>query len=272
MNPGCYTKRKKIMVLGIIWVAFQVALLAHSELRGLGDNFAPHRDLSTVEATLFGGSPPAWLQTHAPDSLRYWLDFGGFMNHAFWFAFPLILGFAVTRKAPHQLGPYFLWIVTVSVLADLVFVVIPVSPPWMHEGVARTLTDRSFGHYVNVDDNQFAAFPSMHAALPATLGFFFLLRTPEARKLAWLSFGYALSVGISVVYLGEHWLLDVLGGYALACVTAFLLWHPGLLRLYSKLPGDPMGRMERINRGLMPAPEAPEVIPFPTPEAVPEAA
>lgn len=79
------------------------------------------------------------------------------------------------------------------------------------------------GHYGG------GAFPSGHATV--TVAFYAMLAlvlsrgaSPGRRSLAWLGAALvALIVGASRVYLGAHWLTDVLGGYALGATWVALL-------------------------------------------------
>ncbi len=99
------------------------------------------------------------------------------------------------------------------------FVLIPVEPPWMLPEVERTLSDRVTG-FVNVDPNQVAAFPSLHVGLPAALAL-------QARAVGMRRWSQALLVftgltAFSVVHLGEHYVIDTLGGLALAWLVVRL--------------------------------------------------
>jgi len=90
------------------------------------------------------------------------------------------------------------------------------------EAIVRGAVDRArppaelwIGHYSG------AAFPSGHAAQAvAFYGVLALIassgRAPRQRALLWSAAAVlALVVGASRLYLGAHWLTDVLGGYAL---------------------------------------------------------
>jgi membrane-associated phospholipid phosphatase len=247
-----------------------VFLALHGAVRGAGDEiFKPH-DISRLETGIFRTSPPAWLQEHIQSHDLKWLDAACFGAYTFWFVLPVIMAFAITRKEPKQLVPFFTWIAVLTVMTDCVFLALPVSPPWMHPGVSRVLVVRAFTNYTTVDNNQFAAFPSLHAGLPMLMAAFFWFRLPEARKLAWLCAVFGVVVSFSVIYLGEHWLLDVFGGWAFAALASWLCLSPAVRKLLSRLPFDVVGSAERVNRRVFgpedvaaPPPSPPESLPLP---------
>lgn len=85
---------------------------------------------------------------------------------------------------------------------------------------------------------------------------------------------YSLVVGLAVVYLGEHWVVDVLAGYAFAGLAAWLCVSPRVRRMYSGIPGDPVRRLSQLNDricGPIAPPEA-EPTAHPEPETLPRAA
>jgi membrane-associated phospholipid phosphatase len=107
---------------------------------------------------------------------------------------------------------------------------IPTAPPWYAaetgrlEPVRRIMVEAGEKFwkrmwrplYDGLEGNPFAAMPSLHfgtsvmaARLLAEVG-----RGPGA-----LGWSYALTLGFGLVYLGEHYLVDLLGGYALAEVV-----------------------------------------------------
>ena len=63
------------------------------------------------------------------------------------------------------------------------------------------------------DTNPIAAMPSLHAAFPALCAF---IAAYHLRWRAWPFFAYALCVDFAIMYLGEHYAVDVLAGIALA--------------------------------------------------------
>src|SRR5256885_9387375 len=66
--------------------------------------------------------------------------------------------------------------------------------------------------------SQSAAMPSLHAAYPF-LGALFALRLWGRR--AWPALAYTAGVWLSIVYLGEHYIVDIIGGAVFALAAFF---------------------------------------------------
>ena len=150
------------------------------------------------------------------------------------FFFPLCIGFYLwTRRSPGFRELLYADI-AVSVLASITQVMAPTAPPWLaaehglapgvHDVLRAALSDvglpelarfKGDGHAYNV----VAAFPSIHAAFPV-LGLLVALRY---RVPMWLLVAQVLqlaAVWFVIVYTGEHYVVDVVGGalYAFASI------------------------------------------------------
>jgi membrane-associated phospholipid phosphatase len=73
--------------------------------------------------------------------------------------------------------------------------------------------------------NPVAAMPSLHAAIPMMLALFFWPRVRAWLRVVLLA--YAVAMGFTLVYAGEHYVIDVLVGwvYAALAVAAVSRFH-----------------------------------------------
>jgi membrane-associated phospholipid phosphatase len=108
-----------------------------------------------------------------------------------------------------------------GLLGMIVFVTYPLAPPRLaHDGVVDTITQDNGAYRVlqpTQFTNQFAAMPSLHAGWDLLVG----IAIVTAATTTWLkTIGYLLPVlmTVSVVVTGNHYLLDVVAGIALALV------------------------------------------------------
>lgn len=238
-------------VLGL-WLLWGAGLILQMLVRGVADGHVEPTNLRPIEASLFGRAPTDLAQEHVVSIHDYGFYAFGYLNHSIWFFVPHFMALALTLKRRELLGEFFAWIILSTLLVSVIFLVFPVMPPWMDGNSKRILLDGFPSDFVNADTNPVAAFPSMHASIPALMGLFFWYRCREdGRPLAWLCFGYAATVGISVVYLGEHWVLDVIGGYAFALMVAGAFVSGTVRRITRVIPRDPVGWMIRTNERLL---------------------
>ena len=74
--------------------------------------------------------------------------------------------------------------------------------------------------YSHLNPNQFAAFPSLHAAFPALAAVYAWNRY---RLLAVGLIFWTAAVLLSIVYLGEHYVVDALDGFVYVAVATVLV-------------------------------------------------
>ena len=154
-----------------------------------------------------------------------------YLSHFF---FPLCLGFYLWARRSPGFRELLYADIAVSVLASITQVMAPTAPPWLaaqhglapgiHDVLRTALSDvglpelarfKGDAHAYNV----VAAFPSIHAAFPV-LG---LLVAVRYRVPMWLLVAQALQlvmVWFVIIYTGEHYVIDVVGGvlYAFAAI------------------------------------------------------
>ena len=87
--------------------------------------------------------------------------------------------------------------------------------------------------YARTDPAPLEAMPAMHVAVPMLEAL--VLMAVWRRRASWLVLLYPATVGVGVLYLGEHYVVDVIVAVALAVVSfavgeAVQSWPPPRLR------------------------------------------
>lgn len=159
-----------------------------------------------------------------------WLDRAMVLVHGLHFVFFLFFGLAVWHARRASFWMYRRSMLVVMGVGALAYLVVPTAPPWMSAengylpAIVRVGADVYNSHVPELmaayDTNPVAAMPSLHFAFPA-------LCTLLAFRLFGWRWGavmvvYTLTVGFSVVYLGDHYVVDLLAGGMVATVAAAL--------------------------------------------------
>ncbi len=208
------------------WLPFITVFLSYEAMYGAVGVVAAHNLHSgphNLELYLFSGIPSIILQ----QSIRLpVLDYAGAFFYSLHFFAPTIFAFILYRESPKDYWKYTIAFGVLSYSALMTFLIYPVAPPWIAvPGVDRILTgsvDASLGLpvYKTVFDflspNQYAAFPSMHSALPLLISLF-AIKIWRSKAIPVLIF--PIGVWFSAVYLGEHYVIDVLGGITYAVIA-----------------------------------------------------
>jgi membrane-associated phospholipid phosphatase len=134
----------------------------------------------------------------------------------------------------------------------LISFVVPTAPPWLAAqhgdttGVHRVFQEMVNGLQSNaysagataVGQNDVAAMPSLHMGITVAIALF---AWHIDRRLGLLGAVYAFAMGFSLVFLGEHYVTDVVAGAAFAAgawVLALRMWHTRLRNETSGFAGD----------------------------------
>lgn len=223
------------------WLPFFVAVATYDLLRGLADEwFAAHTlPLLYFDQWLFlGHVPTVWLQEHFFDAsrLRVWdyVLYAVYLSH---FVVPLaVAGVLWVRNRP-GFRSFVARLLSLSYAAFVTYAVYPAVPPWLASAngdLAPTVRTQhvvwnelgfgsaaaSFLESGNGVVNDVAAVPSLHAAFPMLILLFFWSRA--GRWVRALLVSYVVAMGLALVYGGEHWVLDVLLGWAYAGVVIYV--------------------------------------------------
>lgn len=229
------------------WIPFLFILIAYDFLRGFSDNLNSRvhiNELIIWEKTIFGFIPTQALQEkffHL-GSLQ-WYDYVATVFYFLHFALPLAFGYLLWLKSRARFRQFVLVLLLMSYAAWISFLAYPAAPPWYahDKGYLPEITkilDQTLAVfpekitlptvYHQLNPNQVAAIPSMHAGY-STLVFLFSLSLWGLRALVFLP--YVLAVFLSIIYLGEHYGVDLLLGIGYAVGFFFL----GKLVLFKKI-------------------------------------
>lgn len=228
-----------IITYASIWVGFNV-------LRARGDG-TPWADptlglIPDLEARIFGGTlPSAILQDRYFALPLEWPEYVWAAVYLSFFMVPHLVAVLLLWRCRPQFWHYLVALAFLFALALVGFYAIPTAPPWL---VTEVVPEKDFAHIVRVasviasqldlpvelyhrglrgsvvvsqvriEPNPMAAMPSIHFAATALL-IFPALRLH--RGLGLIALAYTLLMGVALVYLGEHYILDlVVGGLFVA--------------------------------------------------------
>jgi PAP2 superfamily len=222
------------------WLPFFGLLVAYDYLRGAVSvqpwqaHVAPQ---IAVDTALFGGTAPTvWLQQHlwTPGHF-HWYDYGVWGVYMTHFFVVWIVAAVLWRVARHRFRRYAFVTVALTVAAFLTYWLYPAQPPWLaaHGGTLPAvdrIVPQVWGQlgvptiqsaYENSGFvNTVAAMPSLHAAYPFMLMLFFW---PAGRLVRVLLGAYTLAMAFTLVYGGEHFVVDIVAGWAMALAAHALV-------------------------------------------------
>jgi hypothetical protein len=251
------------------WVPFIGLFLAYELMRGYADDLggAIHSaDVLGLERALFGGALPTEVlqrALHPAAGVDPWA-IGATVFYFLHFPLPLAVGFLLWVRHRRTYYDFVAALILVSMAGFATYLVLPVAPPWWAADhglipgpsgapAITYLKQQAFddlgrmlgfaGNYLytytiyDINPNQVAAFPSLHAGYPF-LAFLFARRA--FGKAGWLMLVYAACVWFSVVYLADHYVVDILAGLAYAFVAYAAVVHaPGWFRRVVDRAADP---------------------------------
>ena len=243
------------------WIPFLALFFAYELMRGYADRFGLPihvTDVISIEKIIgLGGLPTVWLQgmlhqggLASQDNLAT-ISEGFYFLH---FPLPLAIGFLLLLHQRRIYYDYVAALIVLSMAAFATYLLLPVAPPWWaaqpppdahtgaavapyitgvlrlsHTGFEGLKSFFGFGDYFfsytsvyGISPNDVAAFPSLHAAYPF-LAFLFARRA--FGRTGWLMLAYCACVWFAIVYLGEHWVFDIVGGVVYASTAYFVVLH-----------------------------------------------
>lgn len=261
------TGKARYFVAGI--VPYASAWFIFSFLRSFADETLFAKTLNTqvvaFERWIFNGEiPTIRLQAafYTTGDIKLWDYYFTFVHWSYFIvphALALWIWWRSKRDFQHYLGA-----MTMTLFLGLViYLLIPTNPPWMApevidspvapvvqrimEPIAMELGGGLYqaGYKIVGESNPIAAMPSMHFGVT-----FLLVWVARGRGFKWeiLAWIYALSMGAALVYMGEHYVIDIIVGgmvttYAWYTTKAwFARYHRDPVPF--SIPGNPPGAPE----------------------------
>lgn len=213
------------------WALYTIAFVVFAHLRTLADEAGlgvHYSYVAEIDGALFGEVPSLWLQRHlyVPGTLGA-VDVAAVAVYASYFLVPHLVAFGLWRRNLDAFRRYAIQIVATCYAGLAVAFAAPTAPPWLAGQVgelpyvARVVKDvvSDDAHrrgYEIVGANPVAAMPSLHMALTVVIVFAAWRLSRAAGIVAGV---YAVAMGLSLVYLGEHYVVDIAAGALTAGVV-----------------------------------------------------
>jgi hypothetical protein len=224
------------------WLPFLLLFFAYEAMRGFAakTGFPPH-DLSGLERAVFGGAIPTLVLQHNfyHPGVVSWQDVVAMFFYCMHFPLPIVVGFFFWVNSREHYRRFVGALLFMCLIAFVTYLFWPSAPPWyqlpnevvkINNRTVAALWDSQYfvsDIYHSFNPNQFAAFPSLHAAFP-------MLATVYAwqryRLLAVGLFLWSVAVLVSIVYLGEHYVVDAMVSIVYVAVATIIVEAVSRLR------------------------------------------
>ena len=224
------------------WSAYVLGFGAFAYLRTFADETGVPWQYDYVvaleRAVALGTIPTVWLQDRLVTPGEYGLLAQSMYAVYFSYFFAVHAVAVIVWRKHREFFPLFVTAVLATYWAGLaISFALPTAPPWLaaNEGlvphVQRIVVDltsevsaeASEVGYAVSGSNPVAAMPSLHMAISVTIALFWARVGGRVAVLGGAA--YAAVMGFALIYLGEHYLADVVAGVA----TAWVAWRVALL-------------------------------------------
>lgn len=215
------------------WFVYVAGIFVYTLLRAYADEAgAPIRityPISFDRWLFFGTDPTLWLQRRFFDPRDIGLlDYLAVATHWSFFIAPHALAVGVFLLQRRQFPRFAVLMVGTMWLGLALFFLVPTAPPWLAGEIGQLAGVRRIMDYVGGsihgsaysslyaalgEPNSVAAMPSIHMAVTFAM---YLWGRRHLPRLAPLLLAYCGVMAVSLVYLGEHYVADLLAGIACA--------------------------------------------------------
>lgn len=247
------------------WLPLFVVLYLYDYTRGWATYLGiptHYRWALDADRFLFHGTvPSAWLQQHFYDPYAvHWWDRVAALVYLSHFVASLALATALYITSRPRWAAYMRRFLLLTVAGLTTYVFFPAAPPWVaHEkgllpGVLpikfRAIASLHLAptqHWLVVGEahtNDVAAIPSLHAGFSMLVALVLISYGARPWRRLWI-LAYPLAMALEVVYAGDHYVVDVLLGWAYAglAMVACSAWE----RMRARGRAAPPGPGERVD-------------------------
>ena len=216
-----------------LWWLYMAGALLFTQLWLLADESGVavrFRYVIELDRLLFGGEvPTVWLQERLyVDGRRGALEWSLIVVYTSYFFAPHLVAVLLWRRAERTFRCYVTAYVAPLFVGLTIFAAAPTAPPWMaaQEGalpaVSRIILETASGFsptfyersYEAALGNAVAAMPSIHAGVTMLIAVVAWRSGRTALRVAGVA--YLLAMAFALVYLGEHYVVDLIAGAAVA--------------------------------------------------------
>jgi membrane-associated phospholipid phosphatase len=219
-------KSNDFLKYSMLCIVFLLTYEALKEVIGLAVSGSSIISLDSIDRMMFGFNFTAAVQNAFDSSTMTLITTILYSTHIYLVIIAMVLFWFTSRRI--YKGYLFSMIFT-SYAALVVFALFPTAPPW-YSGVANDLLNSGntmLPNAVNSVQQVFismsdkvAAFPSLHAAY-VTLFSFYTVKLN--RKLGLVTVPLLFGVLFSTIYLGQHYVIDLIAGIALSMLVVFIV-------------------------------------------------
>lgn len=231
--PLVYLTGKGVKSFLIDWSPFYFVLFLYDLFHGVNNRLIENANttiLPSIEKTLFMGQiPNVWLQQELPFFLTGFIGVFLTLFYLGHYLLPTFFFFHLWLYKKQDFHKYMIAFLILSSISFVTFYFFPAYPPWLaseykiippiQKALTNNLSQLSLVYslpdiFNNLRANLVAPFPSLHAAFPFL--FFLISKELFSQKIQYLLLINTILVSFTLVLFGEHYVIDVIGGYTYA--------------------------------------------------------
>jgi membrane-associated phospholipid phosphatase len=210
------------------WLPFVSILLSYEALAGVVGSYASSKfvfSLYPLDRFLWGFNLTGWVQ-----STFYSPTMTQITSFFYTLHFPLVVITSATLWYFNRqlFGKYTVAMIITSYAALVTFILAPTAPPWyqnvalnLYQSTGSSVLPNALSSAISmIESDQFAAFPSLHTAY-AMIFCFFMVKLD--RRLAFIAIPVTGAILFSTLYLGQHYLIDLIAGAAYSLIPCVLV-------------------------------------------------